>query len=987
MFHDAPARPLSQAGAAERACRAGRSGRGGRHFFGGFRGAGGFSPYICRVFRTAGTDAGERRSLFFLILNILKLMKRFYLFCVLALLGWWWGAGAYADDVPFRQQRREIFRVLPTNEESIVFLGNSITNFGVWPEAFASDPRVVNRGISGNLSGEVLEHLDLILAGHPRKVFLMIGINDFASPEVVVPNTRRIIEVVRRESPQTTLYVQSLLPCNRDDRHGMVEPINRDLKALCEAEGVTYIDVYSKLVDNNAARPGIAAAYTNDNLHVTAAGYRAWTSEYEQYTGIAPVWPQGTGQTLSGVTPFENIMLSQYSLLPVNDGDFLMLGDYNVQAGEWAELMRTPKAKNRGIGIGWGYTMTLATLKRVVPLVVKGAPAGIFLQCGAKDLAGNASVETVYAQYVEAVEAVRAKAPDADICLQSVIPFTDASLNSSKVVPFNAKLRAYVEGDATGKLHFADVYGALAEGGVLATKFRGANTAQSRGINGRGYLRWAATLAPFMGGDVSPVPELGDEAFALNEALSAARRTLFNAVVGDAPGNYAEEGLAPLRTAIAEAAAVLADPASTATQLTEQVTRLETAAGKMGEGLVYPRLSVGEEEHWYKLSTPLRNNMFAENQGAGSGLFGKSETNAKNQQWKFTERADGAWNIVSRADGSFLSPEAAADEQLRTTVAEPAKGWTLAPASTAGRFIAHCGAAQLHQTNSSLGFKMINWGGGSNVEDDGCQFQITPVTVEPDPDPEPVEVPAAWLTLVDLALDGSGPYRVPDEMARPVLEGESVTVAIDFTLADNRSEMALVGSSCDAAADKFVCVAVAAANNFGVRFGNGGEKYTTTASIGTARHQIVVTMQPTNPSLVYYLDGSKARDVAAVVPTFGNVEGVNGLYLGGLVCSDNRNKYPMRGTIHSAQFFPGVLTAEQVAAIDYENLAQTQTGIQNLDEITPAFRIENGRVVTANAASASLYDLSGRLQPGLRITAPGLYVLVIAGRSYKIVAR
>lgn len=523
-------------------------------------------------------------------------MKKPFLL-LLFLLGLFRNMQVSAEDIPFREQRREIFRVLPVNEESIVFLGNSITNFNTWPEAFGSTAGVVNRGISGNYSGEVLEHLDLIVSGHPKKIFLMIGINDYQSPEVVIPNTKRIIDVVRRESPETTLYIQSLLPCNRADRKGMVEPINKQLKELCEKEGITFINLYPRLVDDNAANPGIAGAYTNDNLHVTAAGYREWTKDYEQYTGIAPSWSQDDVVLPSGFVPFENIMISEFCMLPVNDGDILMLGDYNVQTGEWAELMQSPKVKNRGIGIGWGYSLTLDKLKRVIPYIIKGNPSKIFLQCGARDLGGGTSADDAYTKYIAAVEDIKNLMPEADIYLQSIIPFTDATLNTEKVVPFNEKIKAYAEADNRDKVQFVDVYTALSENGVLNTKFVGANTAQSRGINGRGYLRWAATLAPFMGEDIRPVPELSDAAFALNEALSAARRKAFNLIVGDEPGHYDEEASAPLREAIATAETLLSDPDElTDKQAAEQASLLEAAAARINEHIVLPHLSTDENE-------------------------------------------------------------------------------------------------------------------------------------------------------------------------------------------------------------------------------------------------------------------------------------------------------------------------------------------------------------------------------------------------------
>ena len=62
-------------------------------------------------------------------------------------------------DLPFRNQRRDMFRMLPVNNQSIVFLGNSITQGNEWSETFANDPRVINRGISGNTTAEVINNI------------------------------------------------------------------------------------------------------------------------------------------------------------------------------------------------------------------------------------------------------------------------------------------------------------------------------------------------------------------------------------------------------------------------------------------------------------------------------------------------------------------------------------------------------------------------------------------------------------------------------------------------------------------------------------------------------------------------------------------------------------------------------------------------------------------------------------------------------------
>ncbi|MDE7496248.1 MAG: GDSL family lipase, partial [Muribaculaceae bacterium] len=68
---------------------------------------------------------------------------------------------------PFRTHRFEQFRVLPGRENAIVFFGNSITNMFEWSEALGNDPRVLNRGVSGAMTVELLENTDIVTSLHP----------------------------------------------------------------------------------------------------------------------------------------------------------------------------------------------------------------------------------------------------------------------------------------------------------------------------------------------------------------------------------------------------------------------------------------------------------------------------------------------------------------------------------------------------------------------------------------------------------------------------------------------------------------------------------------------------------------------------------------------------------------------------------------------------------------------------------------------------
>ena len=93
-------------------------------------------------------------------------------------------ATMFADEA-FRNHRYDSFKVLETNGESIVFIGNSITDMHCWPEAFVTSEGnylpIVNRGNSGTYSTEQSNNLESYINGKPKKVFMMIGTNDIAT--------------------------------------------------------------------------------------------------------------------------------------------------------------------------------------------------------------------------------------------------------------------------------------------------------------------------------------------------------------------------------------------------------------------------------------------------------------------------------------------------------------------------------------------------------------------------------------------------------------------------------------------------------------------------------------------------------------------------------------------------------------------------------------------------------------------------------------
>ena len=175
------------------------------------------------------------------------------------------------------------FYSFPNNKKDIYFLGNSITARGNWQELLGrSDVR--NRGISGDISFGVLERLQEVYEGHPSKVFILIGINDISRnipDQVIVDNYYKIVRRIRKNSPETKIYFETLLPVNKDfkrfknhygkDEH--IQWINGQIKAMGKALGIQIIDLYPHFLDKNGK---LYSDMTADGLHLNIKGYHHW---------------------------------------------------------------------------------------------------------------------------------------------------------------------------------------------------------------------------------------------------------------------------------------------------------------------------------------------------------------------------------------------------------------------------------------------------------------------------------------------------------------------------------------------------------------------------------------------------------------------------------------------------------------------------------------------------------------------------------------
>ncbi|MFV0538373.1 MAG: GDSL-type esterase/lipase family protein [Dysgonomonas sp.] len=187
-------------------------------------------------------------------------------------------------------ERSAYFKQNPLKEGQIVFLGNSLTQGGNWSEYFPQQ-NPVNRGISGDNTLGMLGRLHEIIKAKPSKLFILAGINDISlgrSNDKILNGIKSIIYQVKEGSPNTTIYIQSLLPINKDvckyqrmkNKEKQIEKLNKEIIKFCKSENITFINLYPHFLSEKRK---LDAKYTADGLHLNEAGYTVWSDQIRKY--------------------------------------------------------------------------------------------------------------------------------------------------------------------------------------------------------------------------------------------------------------------------------------------------------------------------------------------------------------------------------------------------------------------------------------------------------------------------------------------------------------------------------------------------------------------------------------------------------------------------------------------------------------------------------------------------------------------------------
>ena len=198
-------------------------------------------------------------------------------------------------------ERINIFKKQPIGYNKIIFIGNSITQSGGdWNLRYETNT-IINRGISGDYTNGVLKRLDEIIFFKPKAVFLMIGINEFfadnsnnpdISPSYVANNIFKIADTIREKSPNTKIFLHTILPINADQyikvkkvdynflQEGFSPSVNQQIVEanLILKSNLKYsvIDLHSVFVNKNF---DLNPNFSTDGVHLNDAGYDFWVKK------------------------------------------------------------------------------------------------------------------------------------------------------------------------------------------------------------------------------------------------------------------------------------------------------------------------------------------------------------------------------------------------------------------------------------------------------------------------------------------------------------------------------------------------------------------------------------------------------------------------------------------------------------------------------------------------------------------------------------
>ena len=182
------------------------------------------------------------------------------------------------------EARIKVFEILDV-EADYVFVGDSNVNALNWDEFFPT-VEIVNRGVIGDKTSDILMRLDSIISVKPKIVLISVGINDifqYVDEDSIVRNYMSIIDFLDDNDIQ--MVINSVIQCDIDicgkDKVDSINSLNKSLSQLTSETSAFFLDL-GELSNPN----GLHSTFTFDGIHLTSDGYIYWIKKISSFFEI-----------------------------------------------------------------------------------------------------------------------------------------------------------------------------------------------------------------------------------------------------------------------------------------------------------------------------------------------------------------------------------------------------------------------------------------------------------------------------------------------------------------------------------------------------------------------------------------------------------------------------------------------------------------------------------------------------------------------------
>lgn len=182
------------------------------------------------------------------------------------------------------KQATEDWQNRPLSEKfaHAVILGDSITTGFTVYDVLDTSKVAAEKGMHLDQTGDLIRTAAEL---KPEVLFLALGLNDISGTDgdtdAFIEKYKAVLANVREQMPDAVLYINCILPVSAQKEeepvYAKIPDYNTALKAMCDEEGITFIDNTEIVKDEY---------YEQDGEHMKAEYYPIWAEHMAEVAGI-----------------------------------------------------------------------------------------------------------------------------------------------------------------------------------------------------------------------------------------------------------------------------------------------------------------------------------------------------------------------------------------------------------------------------------------------------------------------------------------------------------------------------------------------------------------------------------------------------------------------------------------------------------------------------------------------------------------------------